>query len=145
MSRKSDYAVSLFQDGFNCSQSVFCTFCEKYGISQKDALKLACGFGGGMRCGEVCGAVSGAVMVIGLKYGQYDRHDVERKQECYRKTVEFTDAFKEKNNSIICKSILECDISDPAGMEEAKQKGLFQTTCNQMITDAVELLEKFNY
>lgn len=145
MSLKSDYAVNLFQNGFNCAQSVLSTFSEKYDLDQKDALKLTCGFGGGMRSGEICGAVSGAVMVIGLKYGQNECDDIAAKQECYNKTVEFTDGFKEKNNSIVCKKILGYDLSIPEDMEKIKQQGLFNKTCVQMITDAVELLEKLNY
>ncbi len=70
-------AAKLFSQGFNCSQSVFAAFSEKYGLPSDIALKIGCGLGGGLRSGEVCGAVSGAVMVIGLRYGHSDSADTE--------------------------------------------------------------------
>jgi C_GCAxxG_C_C family probable redox protein len=106
---------------------------------------MACGFGGGMRNGEICGAVSGAVMVIGMKYGHYNIEDTVQKSDCYQKTVEFTDEFRKKNHSIICKELLECNIATLEGMNEAKEKNLFTTTCVEMVASAVELLEELKY
>jgi C_GCAxxG_C_C family probable redox protein len=145
MGTKSEIAVQLFANGFNCSQSVLAVFCEKYGLSGELALKAACGFGGGMRCGEICGAVTGAVMVIGLKYGQYLAEDKESKKTCYSETVKFTNLFKETNGSIICHDLLGCDISTKEGMEEAQGKGLFTTTCVDMVVSAVNILESLGY
>jgi C_GCAxxG_C_C family probable redox protein len=145
MGAKSEQAVQLFRNGFNCSQSVLAVFCEKYGLSSELALKAACGFGGGMRCGEICGAVSGAVLVIGLKYGQYSADDQESKKTCYSETVKFTSLFKETNGSIICHDLLGCDISTEKGMKEAQSKGLFTTTCIDMVVSAVNLLESLGY
>ena len=81
--KKSEKAAELFSQGFNCAQSVFAVFAEKYGISQELALKIGCGFGGGMRNAEICGAVSGALMVLGLKYGHYIAEDNEQKSRSY--------------------------------------------------------------
>lgn len=142
---KCEKAKELFSKGFNCSQSVFTAFAEKYGLPQETALKIACGFGSGMRNGEVCGAVSGAVMVIGLKYGQSIATDNESKSLCYSKTVEFTKAFRERNSSIICRDLLGCDISTGKGMDYAKQHNLFKTTCVDMICSSVKLLEELGY
>jgi len=72
---KSQYAVELFRKGFLCSQAVLASFCDSYGLDRNSALKIACGLGSGMRCAEICGAVSGAVLVIGLKYGYTDAKD----------------------------------------------------------------------
>lgn len=138
-------AAKLFSQGFNCSQSVFAAFSEKYGLPSDIALKIGCGLGGGLRSGEVCGAVSGAVMVIGLRYGHSDSADTESKRLCYIKTAEFLQEFKKLNNSIICRELLGCDISNPDGMNTAQEKGLFGTTCVKMVCDAVDLLERLGY
>ncbi len=145
MSSKVEEALQLFQSGFNCSQVVLVSFCEKYGLDKKQALKLGCGLGGGMRCGEACGAVSGAIMVIGLKYGQDIIGDNEAKSMCYNKTVEFTNLFREKNKSIVCKYLLGCDISQKEGYEQAVREEKFTTVCPSMIRDAIELLEELGY
>lgn len=145
MSQLSEKAVAIFNSGMNCSQSVFLTFCEKYGLSREEAAKISCGFGGGMRAGEVCGAVSGAVMVIGLKYGNSTPEDTQAKALCYSKTVEFINEFKAKTKTIICRELLGYDISTAEGMNMAKEKGLFKTTCVDMVKHSVEILEKLGY
>ena len=145
MSIKSEEAVELFNSGFNCSQAVLAVFSEKYEMPKKLGLKIACGFGGGMRCGEVCGAVSGAVLVIGLKFGQSISEDKESKNKCYSETEAFTDKFKRENGSIICRDILGCDISRKQGMEQAMRDNLFKTICIESIISAVNILEKMGY
>ena len=62
-------ALENFNQGLNCAQSVFCVFAQEGGLSREKALLVASCFGGGMRCGEVCGAVTGALMAIGLNFG----------------------------------------------------------------------------
>lgn len=142
---RTEKARELFSQGFNCSQAVFSVFAEKYGLSEQLALKIGCGFGGGMRNGEICGAVSGAVMVIGLRFGHSLAEDSDKKSLCYEKTREFTNAFKRKNNSIVCRDLLGCDIYVGNCMQEAAEKGLFRTVCVDMICDAIQLLEEMGY
>ena len=138
MSDKTENAKEIFLQGRNCAQAVLATFCEQYGLQKEQAICLAGGFGGGARSGELCGAVSGAIMVIGLKYGK-------DKPTCNQKTAEFIKAFKTKNDSIVCRDLLGYDISTEIGMNEANEKGLFKTTCVDMVTDAVHLLEELGY
>lgn len=145
MSLKSESAIKLFSEGYNCSQAVSTVFAEDYGITKDEMLKISCGFGGGMRNCEVCGAVSGAIMVIGMKYGNGISNISENKMNCYQKTVEFTQKFKEINQSIICRELLGLDLFKDDGMKKAQENNLFQTTCIKMIVDAVELLEKLGY
>lgn len=145
MSIKSEKAKELFAMGYNCAQSVSAVFADKYGIMQDEMLKISCGFGGGMRNGEVCGAVSGAIMVIGMKYGNGSTNSSETKALCYQKATEFTNMFSQKNKSIICRELLGIDIFKDDGMQRAQAANLFQTTCVDMIVDAVELLEKLGY
>ena len=102
MSKHSDYAKELFNKGYNCSQSVFAAFCDETGFGFEDALKISSSFGGGMgKLREVCGAVSGMFMVVGIKYGYTRTGDTQEKTEHYRLIQSLAKQFEEKNNSII--------------------------------------------
>ena len=145
MQTKQDSAVELFNSGFNCAQSVFAVFCEKYGMNKETALKTASGLGSGFRSGEICGAASGAVLVIGLKYGQYITGDKDSKLNCNKKTEEFLSDFRMKNRSCVCREILGCDISTPEGRKQAQDMNLFKTVCVDMVKSAVSILEESGY
>ncbi len=144
MTRK-ERAAELYSKGFICSQAVFAVFAEKYGLPMETALKIGCGFGGGMRNAELCGAVTGAVMVIGLRYGHTEGEDTEAKQLCFQKAKEFTDRFAAGNGSIVCRDLLGIDIFKGDGMQRAAEKNLFKTKCVDMICAAVEILEELGY
>ena len=145
MSAKTEQAAAFFDSGFNCAQSVLATFCEAYGVEQETALKMSSGMGGGFRSGEICGAVSGAVQVIGLKYGQHIAGDKAAKEECNRRVVAFVRVFREKNSSVVCREILDYDVSKQDEYAQAQSKNLFKTTCAEMIKSAVALLEALDY
>ena len=138
-----DKALTSFKEGFACSQAVLLSFADDFGLDKNTALKLAAGFGGGMgRMGLTCGAVTGAYMVIGLKNGATTAQNKAAKEQTYQMVREFNDRFKARNHSLVCKELLKCDISLPAGFEEAKHKGLLNTTCPKLVRDAVEILEE---
>ena len=143
METNAKKAKEFFTNGFNCAQSVLSVFCEKYGLSSATAAKMSCGMGSGFRFGQICGAASGAVLVVGLKCGQTVTGDKEAKQLCYEKTEEFLKLFRERNESFICREILGCDISTKEGSELARAQ--FTTTCVRMIESAVCLLEELEY
>lgn len=145
MSLLSDSAIELFYQGFNCSQAVLGSFCEKYGMKQEDAFAISTGLGGGIRCGETCGAVTGGVLVVGLKYGNRNQDEDNSKSLCYQKTTEFINKFRERNGSIVCRDLLGCDIGNKEGMSQAIESGLFKKICPEMIRVAVEILEELNY
>jgi C_GCAxxG_C_C family probable redox protein len=143
MSTKVHNAVSLFEQGFNCSQAILATYGEEFGLNHEAALKVASGFGGGMgRSALTCGAVTGAFMVLGLKYGPGDVKDKRAKEHTYELVREFVVKFKSRNGSIFCSKLLGCDISTPAGAEIARQKGLFDSVCPKMVQEAAEILEE---
>ena len=142
MSTKAEQAVKRFRKGFNCSQGVLGSYCEQFGLECDKAFKVATGFGGGMRMGGTCGSVTGALMVLGLKYGNTAAEDKEAKANTYKKVEEYTKRFKARNDSVTCRDLLGCDISTPEGMKEAKDKGLFSTICPKIVQDAVEILEE---
>jgi C_GCAxxG_C_C family probable redox protein len=140
MNRKQA-ALNTFSKGFNCCQAVLSVFSEELSLEKTIALKIAGGFGGGMRKGEVCGAVAGAVMVLGLKYGHCREGDVENKQKANAVTVDFMDKFTQRHQTVICKKLLGYDLSRKDEAEKAAAGGVFTTICPGMIEDAVEILE----
>ena len=142
MSVKSEEAVERFKNGFNCSQAVLGSFSEQFGLDCDKASKVATGFGGGMRMGGTCGAVTGAFMVLGLKYGNSMAKDKEGKAKTYNKIEEYTNRYKSRRNTVACRELLGCDISTPEGMKEAKDKGLFSSICPRIVQDAAEILEE---
>lgn len=138
---KTDKALELFSNNFNCSQAVLTAFAPDFGLDEKLALMLGTSFGGGARNGEICGAVSGALMVLGLKYGHFDSADNEQKSRAYSIAVEYTKRYKEANGSIVCRDLLGYDLSKPDEMACIKEKGLFGEVCPKAIKSAVEILE----
>lgn len=142
MSAKSEQAVERFGKGFNCSQAVLSSYSEQFGLDCEKAFKVATGFGGGMRMGSTCGAVTGAFMVLGLKYGNTTAEDKKGKANTYKKVEEYTKRFKARNDSVMCRELLGCDLRTPEGMKEAQDKGLFSSICPRMVREAVEILEE---
>ena len=142
MSAKVEQAVERFKSGFNCSQAVLSSYSEQFGLDCEKAFKVATGFGGGMRMSDVCGAVTGAYMVLGLKYGNVTAEEQENKTKTYEKVVEYTNRFNARNGSVMCRDLLGCDISTPEGDKEAQDKGLFSTVCPKMVQDSTEILEE---
>ena len=139
---KKEKALAYFSNNFNCSQAVFTAFATEMGIDEELALKLGTEFGGGARCGQMCGAVSGALMALGLKYGHYHSGNSEEKSRAYSLAVKFNKRFCDINNSIVCKDLLGYNLSVPEEMALIKEKNLFNTVCPKAITDAVEIVEQ---
>ena len=140
---KIRHALSTFDSGFNCSQSVLTAFCSELGLSDEAAFRIACGFGGGMgRMAETCGAVTGAFMVIGLKYGQTRNDDKAAKEKTYTLVKTFADTFTKEHGSIRCSELLSCDINTPKGVKRANEKNLFKTLCPKYVESAIKILGK---
>ena len=144
MESKSEVALAKFGEGFSCSQSVFYSFCDELQFDKNTALKLACGFGGGMgRKGEVCGAVSGGILVIGIKYGRGEKDDSTAKELTYAKTRELMNQFAGKHGTCICRQLLNgCDLGTEEGQKQFKENDLLNNACKPCVQSAVEILEK---
>ncbi len=135
-------AVALFDGGYNCSQALLGAFCGPLGLDQAAALKLASGFGGGIGCsGDVCGSLTGAIIVLGLKYGSADAADKTAKNEMYRKTRLLSDEFKLRTGSLLCRDLLGFDMGTPEGQLAARQPGAFHE-CSQFVRVAAEILQE---
>ncbi len=138
---KAEKALELFSNNFNCSQAVLTAFAPDFGLDEKLALMLGTPFGSGARNAEMCGAVSGALMVLGLKYGHYQSENNEQKSRAYAIATEYTKRFRERNGSIVCRDLLGYDLTNPDHMTCIKEKNLFGDVCPRMIKSAVEILE----
>lgn len=139
---KKEKALEYFKSNFNCSQAVFSTFAVEMGLTEELALKIATSFGGGARCGQLCGAVSGALMVLGLRYGHSHAGDMEEKAGAYALAVEFNRRFCQKNDSVVCKELLGYDLTIPEEAAQIKADHLFLKVCPELITDAIEIVEQ---
>lgn len=138
---KHEEALSLFNEAFSCSQAVFAAFAPEMGLDRETALKAAGAFGGGMgRMGDTCGAVTGAFMLIGLKYGQTKAGDGNAKDRTYQLVREFVERFKERNRSIVCRELLGVHIGTPEGSQAFKEKGLKNAVCMKVVRDAAEII-----
>ena len=133
---------SLFEQGYDCGQVVFASYADQLGLDEETALKIAAGLGGGMLSGDSCGAVVGAVLAIGLKYGHYQESDLKaRKDICSAKTLEFRKKFADKFGSCMCKELLGYDISIPGEMEKAFASGKLLEFCPCLAREAIDILE----
>ncbi len=107
------------------------------------ALRVAGAFGAGMaRTGETCGAVTGALMVIGLHHAKVQKGDDDSRERASALAQEFMDAFQERNGSLLCRELLGVDVSTPEGIAAVREKDLFRTVCPKFVKGAGEILEK---
>jgi len=139
---KKESALMDLKNGFNCAQAVSSAFCEDFGINKEQVAKMACVLGAGMaRSGEVCGAVSGAFMVLGMKYGSSKPQDTDSKEKSYQMGAKFKKMFEAKHGTVICRKLIDADISTPEGLKAARAKGVFENICTNLVKDSVEILE----
>jgi len=129
----------LFENGFNCAQSVFASLSGKSGLEPKLALKIATPFGGGVsHTGNICGAVSGALMGLGAYFGN-DIPDREIKYKNYAIGKQFVDTFNKGFGNIQCPLLLGLDLSDEEESQIAREKDLFHTKCLPYVTGATRI------
>jgi C_GCAxxG_C_C family probable redox protein len=134
-------AASLFAQGFTCGQAVLAAFAQEGGLPQDVALRLGCAFGGGVaRSGGTCGAVNGALMAIGLKFGQAAVQQTEAREKTYGATRSFLVEFRRSHGSDVCRELLGVDISTQEGRDTAMKNNLFKTRCPVYVRDAARIV-----
>jgi C_GCAxxG_C_C family probable redox protein len=139
---KTDEAVSIFKSGCNCSQAVLSVFAREYGLDEMTILKIASGFGGGIgHMGQTCGAVTGAVIAIGLKSGMSLEKTHESNQKTYDIIGRMVDEFKKRNGTVICQELFGVDFNDAEAYRKARKEGRFYSVCPKFISDAVQIVE----
>ncbi len=136
---RADTAKTLFNEGFNCAQSLLVACGVDLGVTRSTALKIASTFGGGIgKTGETCGAVTGALMVIGLKYGSTNPKDKKTKAKIHRLVNKFIVKFKScnKKHSTLCRELIEIDTNLSGRTKIVKKK------CLEYIKDSAEIIEQ---
>jgi C_GCAxxG_C_C family probable redox protein len=143
MESKGEIAVQKFLEGFNCAQAVFYSFCDDLRFEKNTALKIACGFGAGMgRKEEVCGAVTGGIIVIGAKYGRGEKDDRTATDQTYEKTRDLMDRFARKHSTFICRRLLNgCELTTEEGQKYFKENDLLNKICRPCVQSVIQILE----
>ena len=135
-------ATDLFKEGYSCSQSVLGAYADLFGLDMQAALKVASGFGGGMgQMSDTCGALTGAMMVLGLRYGSTNPSDKTAKLENYRKMRDLAEEFKLQAGAKTCRDLLGFDMSTQDGQLAAKQPGAFHD-CPSYVRIAAEIVQE---
>ncbi len=139
----SIYAAELFVGGYNCAQAIVVAFCDVTGLEKDFAARFASSFGGGMgRMREVCGAVSGMLMVAGLLYGYETPGDDVSKKAHYKLVQELAGKFREEVGSIVCREILKNPPSDPNPTPRTAE--FYKTRpCARMVVTAARILDEY--
>ncbi len=140
---KADCAVSFFRQGFSCSQAVAAAFAADYGLDKEAALRLSQPFGGGIaRRADWCGALTGAFLVIGLKYGRVRPEDTAARDKTYALVQELVARFSARHGEVKCRDLLGCDLGTPEGQKRIESMKLHQTKCEDFVRDAAAMLEE---
>jgi len=135
-------ADALFAQGYNCAQAILTAFGPEHDISRERCLTMATPFGAGLgRTGGVCGAVTGALMVLGLRFGGDTLANPQAKTAAYAAAQEFIAQFSARNQTTICRELLGVDLSTPEGSAEAQARNLARTLCPKFVHDAAEILD----
>lgn len=141
----SKRAAELFEGGYNCAQAVFCAFCDLTGMELDEAARLSSSFGGGMgRMREVCGAVSGMLMVLGKLYGYDDPKDKEAKTAQYALIQRLAGEFKDMHGSIVCRELLGEKKCDNGYVPEDRTPEYYNARpCTKLCMDCAYLLDSY--
>ncbi|MDR0778322.1 MAG: C-GCAxxG-C-C family protein [Methanomassiliicoccaceae archaeon] len=136
-----EYVQQKFREGIDCSMMVLAEVAARIGISEKEAYRTASCFGAGMFTGGVCGAVTGAFIAIGIKHGNHEPNDTERKMKVISKRDEFVRRFTEIHGSVDCPVLLGIDLRDNEQRQYARDNGLFDNECPKFCRTAALLLK----
>lgn len=136
-----DEVRELFMQRFHCSQIVFREWAEELGIDEAEAARIAAPLGGGMFRGDTCGAVSGALLAIGARYGAWQANDKESDRLMQEKIKEFQQQFAERFGATCCRELLGYDFSQPGEYVKAGRAEVMMAQCPDYVVGALEILE----
>jgi C_GCAxxG_C_C family probable redox protein len=143
-SSQSQRAVELFSRNFNCAQSVYAATALGEGLTEAQRLALAAPFGGGIaRQGEVCGALTGALLALGEANGKaMAANPVAARNTLYEQARQLTEAFRSAHGAILCRELTGCVLSTDEGQRAFKERGLHQNLCTNLVAFAAEEVVK---
>ncbi len=141
--KPAEKAIKLYKEEYNCSQAILSAYSEELGLDEKTALSVASSFGGGIaRTGKTCGAVTGALMVLGMKQWNSELEKEEAKAHVYKVSNQLMQEFEARNNSLNCEELLGVSVSTPEGRAVVKANQLSSKVCHRVINDVTEILDK---
>ncbi|MBI9076246.1 MAG: C_GCAxxG_C_C family protein [Desulfatibacillum sp.] len=142
MTDREKMATEFFEQGFNCAQGVLLTHAQALGLDKEIAARMAAAFGGGIcLTGNTCGAVTGALMALGVKYGNKAPDEKAAKEKTVLKSVLFMHHFTQACGSVLCRDLLGVDLSQPGVLEHAREMHLFEKTCPRYVGTAADILD----
>lgn len=133
-------ASQYFDEGFNCAESVSLALSRCVNLPCECIPKIATGFGAGMRTGSICGAVSGAILAFGLKYGRMNPSETERRDHVNRMVTEFMEKFKREHKTIVCQELLGINPSTEEGKKKYEEENMHKK-CKEYVTTAFQLAQ----
>lgn len=130
-------ALSRFDEGYACSQSVLLAFSERFGLDERTAKLIASTFGGGMgRLRQTCGAVTGGFMVLGLAFGNENPKDMETKLNAYRKVRELYHQVEHIHGTAVCKELLQQHVT----REQVEERKHHKIICRKVVADVAGIV-----
>lgn len=136
-----EQAVAFYQHGYTCTQSILASFAKRYDLPQNLAFRIGEPFGAGTSCtNDMCGSVTGEIMVLGLQYGSILSNDEVARSYTYQHVHELIQHFMEIHGSIQCSDLLGYNLNDPQQLQTVSEKGLFIQLCPNLVRDAAQIL-----
>jgi C_GCAxxG_C_C family probable redox protein len=145
MGSRAELAIDKFKSGFNCAQAIVVTYASPYGISEETALRMSAGFGAGMgRLQDVCGALTGAIMIAGLQEGMTIPGDRAAKERTYALVQRIAKAFEKEHGARTCRDLVGCDMNTEEGMKDYREREAYERVCSMCVRTAARLVEERN-
>jgi C_GCAxxG_C_C family probable redox protein len=142
-SNRPETAAEAMRGGLNCAQAVAKTYAAEAGLDEQTAARLMATFGAGMgRSGLVCGAISGAALVLGAKFGNADPADTARRDKAYAAAAGLVDAFRREHGTVLCRELTGFDLRDAQQLQRAREQGVFADRCPVFVKTAAAILEE---
>ncbi|KAF0152495.1 MAG: CGCAxxGCC family protein [Ignavibacteria bacterium] len=139
----SEKTIKLYKEEYNCSQAILAAYAEELGIDEQTAIRVSSSFGGGIaRTGKTCGAITGALMVLGMKEWNSEVEKEEAKQHVYELSNKLMEEFRDRNKTLYCEELLGVSVSTLEGRAVVKANNLTVKVCHRVINDATEILDK---
>ncbi|MCQ2501791.1 MAG: C-GCAxxG-C-C family protein [Lachnospiraceae bacterium] len=141
MSNEEMFVLEQFRKGFDCSQVVLMAFADELGYDEEELARMSSAFGGGMFHGDTCGAVTGALMALGMRFGHDSFGQNDRKQKIQEKVAEFEKAFLEEKGSLFCRDLIGFDVAK-GEFQEAVESGVVMDRCPGNVLMAIAEVQR---
>jgi len=135
-------ASKRFAGGYRCAEALLTSYGGRVGLNRDLSMKIGCAFGGGLGSrGDVCGAITASIIILGLKYGRTDKNDGDKRIKTDRQVQKFLGKFELKHKYIRCNDLIGFDRSTPEGHDRAAAAGVFKKRCPEFVKTSALILE----